>query len=124
MAYSDTQHLDRLADELIHGVLVEALGIREGIVMTEGPPPYRRLDCDGRALAYVRSRPKKDVVRVDISGLWAAPPPSPLQISTATGTALLLRDRFDVRLAIELIAESVLTTRERNVRSRSMSQAA
>jgi hypothetical protein len=47
--------------------------VSEGIVMTEGPPAYRRLDADKRALAYVRVRSRRVAVRVDVSGLWALP---------------------------------------------------
>ncbi|MBI4819070.1 MAG: hypothetical protein HY791_22550 [Deltaproteobacteria bacterium] len=111
MSYFRSHELDKLADELVDRVLDESLGIREGIVMTEGPAPYRRLDCDGRALLYIRSRPKKGAVRVDISGLWIPPTPSGLGVPTATGAAVLLRGIRDVRLAVELIRESVIATR-------------
>jgi hypothetical protein len=72
--------LEALANELITEMARDGV-VREGTVMTEGPPPYRRLDCDGRALAYVRTRPRKKAVRVDVSSLWAPGNPEPIPIA-------------------------------------------
>lgn len=74
--------------------------------MTMGPPPYRRLDCGGRALCYVRVRPTKDLVRVDISRLWSLPAPIPVELSTGRNKrALLVRSEEDVTAAATYLAE-------------------
>ena len=105
------QLLDRLADQLIERILDSQPSIREGRVMTVGPPPYRRLDCDARALAYIRSRPRKVAVRVDISGLWVVSARCPLQISSASGAALLLRSYRDIQPAVDFLDQIVAATR-------------
>ena len=106
------QNLGELAQELVGIVLERADDIREGIVMTVGPPPYRRLDCDGRALAYIRVRPRKKAVRVDISGLWVARCPSPLRRKTASGSAtLFIRNHGDVVEAARFLLAVVEDTR-------------
>ena len=51
------EHITSLVIDRLTGA--RKLGISEGTVMTPGPPPYRRLDCGGRALAYIRERPRK-----------------------------------------------------------------
>lgn len=67
--------LDALMEALIQAVLDAGLdaglGITEGRVATVGPPPYRRLDCDGRALAYMRIRARAGAVRIDLGGAVA-----------------------------------------------------
>ena len=80
-------------------------GVTEGRVMTVGPPPYRRLDCNGRALAYVRVRRRQGIVRVDVSGLWKAErAPSRLRIPTVSGSATLaLRSAVDLGEAFEFL---------------------
>ncbi len=93
--------------------------IREGIVMTVGPIPYRRLDCDGRALAYVRTRPKKDAVRVDVPGLWHTPATSKLQIRASAGRALLVRSDDEVREVVRYLEATVAETRRLSERRRS-----
>jgi hypothetical protein len=100
-------------EEMLIGELVRApTGIREGVVMTQGPVPYRRLDCDGRALAYVRRRPRKDFVRIDISGLWIAPKHTRLELAGASGVAsLAVRSEEECRDAIDLIRTAVAKTR-------------
>jgi hypothetical protein len=55
-----------LAARLIDRVLSTDPGIEEGVVMTLEKMPYRRLDCGGRALCYIRVRPTKRVVRIDL----------------------------------------------------------
>lgn len=87
--------------------------IREGIVMTLGKTPYRRLDCDGRALAYIKTRPKKGAVRVDVSGLWMAPQASRLSVPSATGGALMISSESDIEDAAKYLIEIVQHTRER-----------
>lgn len=103
-------HLSDLMDALITMATRTGL-IREGVVMTVGPMPYRRLDCDGRALAYVRKRPKKRAVRIDVPGLWAAPTGSHLAIAASAGRALLLRSQEDVMHAVAFLLEAIEWTR-------------
>lgn len=105
--------LEDLSDRLVRRTLELIAGSREGYVMTVGPPPYRRVDCDGRALAYVRVRPRKRAVRVDISGLWRAEGLSRLKTSSATGAGtLLLKGIEDTEDAAAYLAACVRTTRE------------
>ncbi len=105
--------LESLAAELIQTVVSRLEGVREGTVMTVGPAPYRRLDADGRALAYVRVRPRKQAVRIDISGLWRASVPSRLRCASAGGSAtLLLRGRADLAEALEFLGHVLAETRE------------
>ncbi len=118
MEHQDLVHdLEKLASQLIALVVDHVGGVREGTVMTVGPAPYRRLDADGRALAYVRVRPRKRAVRVDVSGLWKASSPSRLRSASAGGTAtLLVRGPGDLREAARFLAESVAETRSDSVR--------
>lgn len=103
--------LERMMDALVTEARVRLPDLEEGRVMTVGPPPYRRLDCDGRALAYLRARPRRVAVRLDISGLWLPPRTSPLLIPSSVGAALLLERRDDVELAVVALVESVERTR-------------
>ena len=105
--------LDTLADDLINVVTDDSTHrIREGTVMTMGPPPYRRLDCGGRALAYVRSRPRKGAVRVDISGLWVKARASYLEVRGSSGSvSLMLRCDEDIEEAASYLGEIVAHTR-------------
>ncbi len=108
--------LDQLTDDLLRRVIDLEPSVREGVVQTVGPPPYRRLDCDGRALAYVRLRPRKVAVRMDISGLWLSPGSSRLEIPSSTGPALLLLCRRDVEEAALFAVAAVRRTRSRQER--------
>lgn len=106
--------LEQLEDLLFAAVTTAGLDIVEGTVMTQGPPPYRRLDCGYRALAYVKCRPQKEAVRIDVSGLWRRPRPSRLQITTASGgTTLMVKNGEDLKEAIEFLKETVLAMRAR-----------
>jgi hypothetical protein len=106
------QELTILADTLITEVTARPLSIREGVVLCMGPSPYRRLDCDGRALAYIRTRPRKGAVRIDISGLWIARAPSHLKVPSSGGSAtLLIRSESDRREAAVFLESVVLDTR-------------
>lgn len=106
-------NLDTIVSELIGRAMCCAEGVREGTVMTAGPPPYRRIDCDGRALAYIRARPRKGFVRVDISGLWLADHDSPLRAESAGGAAtLIVYEPAEVPKAIDYLRETVERTRE------------
>lgn len=111
-------HLTTLAESLIRETTAGGV-IREGIVMTIGPTPYRRLDCDGHALAYIRPRPRRQGVRIDVPGLWFLPKPCRLSIRGATGTAtLLLRSEQDLGEAVGYLKETVERTRAAYARQR------
>ena len=58
--------LEWLAARLIDRVHAEDPAIEEGVVMTLEKTPYRRLDFRGRALCYIRVRPTKRCVRIDL----------------------------------------------------------
>lgn len=109
--------LNTMTDALFARLTSSGLGITEGKVMTAGPPPYRRLDCDGRALAYVRRRARKGAVRIDVSGLWNAERPSRIRIPTSNGIAtLLVRDAHDLDEAIAFLSDTVERTRRANTK--------
>jgi hypothetical protein len=111
--------LTALATELIHELTSIAPDITEGTVMTTGPIPYRRLDCDRRALAYIRTRPRKGMVRVDVSGLWLMPARSRLrEDSSGSGASLILRSAADKDEAISFLLEAIEITRTRLARER------
>lgn len=104
--------LEQLEDLLFAAVTTAGLDIVEGTVMTQGPRPYRRLDCGYRALAYVKCRPQKEAVRIDVSGLWRRPRPSPLQVTTASGgTTLMVKNAEDLKEAIAFLKETVVASR-------------
>ena len=113
--------LQRLLGELIRTTLdLKVEGLREGTVLSAGPPPYRRLDCDGRALAYLRARPRKRAVRIDVTGLWRAPGSNRLRVPNAGGAAsLLVRSEVDVYEAARFLASTVERTRRGEARDRS-----
>ncbi|MFO0724620.1 MAG: hypothetical protein U1E65_12610 [Myxococcota bacterium] len=107
--------LSILENSLIESITGRNMAISEGKVMTVGPAPYRRLDCDGRALAYVRTRPRKNAIRVDISGLWVPERTSPIREATATGSAtLFIRSVADLEEAVRFLADTVENTRRLN----------
>lgn len=110
--------LNRLVGELIRAVLeVGVSGLYEGDVMCSGPAPYRRLDCDGRALAYIRARPRKKAVRVDITGLWQAPRGASIRIPNAGGAAsLLLRSEVEVYEAARFLVATIDRTRRQQAK--------
>lgn len=112
--------IEALAERFVSATLIAVGGATEGVVMgaaaTDGHAPYRRLDCDGRALAYVRARAKKRLVRVDISGLWTAPTDvgracSPLFVPAATGISIAIRSDADLKEAVVFMHAVVETTR-------------
>jgi hypothetical protein len=105
--------LAALAEQLIQALVSRELGIHEGVVMSlAGVAPYRRLDCDGRALCYVRCRPQKRAVRVDISGLWCRPSISKLALEGSSGSmTLMLADFGDVEEAASYLRSVVAATR-------------
>jgi hypothetical protein len=110
--------LSTLAESLIRETTSTGF-IREGVVMTIGPTPYRRLDCDGHALAYIRPRPRRQGVRVDVPGLWFLPKPCRLSITGAAGTAtLLVQSEQDLTEAVGYLRETVERTRAAYARKR------
>ncbi len=105
-------HLNSLMANLVDDLASRDLDISEGLVLTVGPPPYRRLDCDSRALAYVRVRPRREAVRIDMSGLWKVPRSSPLILPSAGGPAtLLVKNERERREAVDFLCAAVRLTR-------------
>lgn len=108
--------LEELRTELIAQLLNALPELNEGTVMTMGPPPYRRIDCRGRAVAYIRTRPRKQAVRIDISGLWVICPQSQENVhrfmvrSATGGVSLLLKSKTDIEDSIRLIVDTVVHT--------------
>lgn len=82
--------LEPVAEHLVQHLVSSGVGLREGEVMSPGPAPYRRVDGDSRALVYVRIRPKKRAVRVDLSGLWCIAGECRFRIPGSTGMASFL----------------------------------
>ncbi|MCK6551736.1 hypothetical protein L6R52_38235 [Myxococcota bacterium] len=104
------RRLKVLAAKLIRA-LVDSGELEEGAVTTSaGPAPYRRLDRRGRALAYVRMRPKKRAVRIDVSNLWMRPVSSRLEVMSSVGAALLVREHRDVPEALAYLRRTVEAT--------------
>lgn len=110
---STPHDLRRLEDALLEGIRALEPSAREGAVRGRQPPPYRRVDCDGRALAYLRPRRRgARGVRIDLSGLWVRPRGSPLEIHGRSGSAsLLVTQPEHVEEAARFIAEAVTHTR-------------
>jgi hypothetical protein len=106
--------LQRLADRLIRELLFCEREISEGFVRTVGPPGYRRLDFGERALAYVRVRPKKGFVRIDVPGSWRSPISSRLSVPAANGWALAIRCDADLAEAVQAISTAVSHARGRS----------
>lgn len=111
--------LYRIVNELIAELNASAPHIYEGVVMSLGHMPYRRLDCDRRALAYIRARPRKDMVRIDVSGLWRMPRESPLlERGSGASATLVIRTREDKAEAIAFLLATVEATRVYQVQAR------
>lgn len=106
--------LSAIEEEVIRQVVSHAPGVREGKVMSlAGVAPYRRLDCDGKALCYIRRRPQKRAVRIDVSGLWCRPASSRLAVRGASGSmTLLLTSGDDVEEAASYLRSVVSATRQ------------
>lgn len=105
----------RLAS-LVDTLIAAALGggaIFEGVVTSMHRPPYRRLDCDGRALAYIRTRPYKNELRVDVTGMWLlAKRKSRLRVHAPGGMmALVAHDELEVAEIAAYLNETVARTR-------------
>jgi hypothetical protein len=118
MYYSepDFRELDELKSYFVRSLLEKNALLTEGTVMSMGPPPYRRVDCIGRAVVYFRTRPRKQVVRADVSGLWVICPKAVVRcaniiVRSATGSAsLVVKSVAQAELAVDLISESVKYT--------------
>ncbi len=103
--------LHRLAEAFVVAITATGLGITEGLVRSQrDPAPYRRFDCDRRALVYLRIRPKKDLVRIDLAGHWLAPARNALSLGRSRGV-LAIRRPEDVLPAVEVVVGTILTTR-------------
>ncbi len=113
------RELSILEDDLIDMIVKTIPGVREGYVRSEGPKPYRRLDCDGRALAYIRCRPRKAIVRLDVSGLWRVAPNSRIRArSSSSAATLFLRLLTDIDEAVTYLQKTVSNTRQAYARER------
>lgn len=107
--------LESLARAFVEALYAAKLGAIEGTVRSQqDEAPYRRFDCDHRALLYLRLRPKKDLVRIDIAGHWLAPPRTRLTLGSSRGV-LVLKTPSDVATAVEVVARTVADTREARV---------
>lgn len=105
------QRLERLVEAFVIALIGTELGISEGQVRSQrDPAPYRRFDCDRRALLYLRVRPKKDLLRIDLAGHWLAPARNPLSLGRSRGV-LAIRKPEDVLPAVEVVVGTILTTR-------------
>jgi hypothetical protein len=83
-----------ISNEQITSYIFEMLtsihpGAIEGRVMSEGPPPYRRIDLAGHPLAYVRRRAAHGYVRIDIPERWGIK--SPIKISDVSEIAWVMQ---------------------------------
>jgi hypothetical protein len=98
-----------------------APGVTEGQVLTVGPPPYRRLDCDGRALAYVSMCPpptRQEIVQIDVLGLWKIACPPRLRLPTADSLGpLVLKNFDDLEEALEFLNQVISKTRAERARA-------
>ncbi len=116
--------------EAVIRALIDAVpGAAEGRVMTQqAQRPYRRIDCDNRALAFVRYLTRSQVVRIDVSGLWVVERDAEIRVRTGTGSAtLLVDDARRIPEAVAYVADAVARTRaayERERRRREVSHAA
>lgn len=112
--------LTALADLLIDRAFNGPHNIVEGVVTTMSRRPYRRLDCDDRALAYIRVRPRRGHIRVDITGLWIAPRYSRLRVPGAGGTIVLVGyNEADMEEIAVYLDETVRRTREAFIAAKS-----
>ena len=115
----DERRVEGLVERLIARTLELLPEAREGTVMSaRAAPPYRRLDCDGRALCYVRLRPSRGGARIDLAGLWI-PPQSLAASSTRTCSAVatfwLFRAEDEAKVA-ESLRATVEHTRAHHAR--------
>lgn len=105
----------RAAVERLTGILVAQArslpGVLEGRVRGRNRAGYRRLDCGGRALAFIRGRPSAGGVRIDVSGLWVRASTSALEITKPAGPpALLVRTDRDIAEALAFLRATIGAT--------------
>lgn len=108
------EDLNHLMQALLDGVHRSEPKAREGAVRGRRPGSYRRIDCDGRALAYLRPRAQRGArgVRIDLSGLWVRPRSSPLDIPGRSGSAsLFVFGPKDLPEAVRFLVEALRLTR-------------
>lgn len=110
--------LEVLAAKVIDDLIARKVGATRGNVQTtQKKPPYQRIDCDNRALAYVRVRPRKKIVRIELAGKWKVPRASPLMIDSKGGPPVLaLRWPKDQEEAIAFLTEVIIETRASEAR--------
>lgn len=111
---------DALVALILEALRREVPDAREGRVRTRHPQRYRRLDCDGRALAFLRPRSQAAAgLRVDLTGLWVRPGPWPTEIPGRSGSAsLLVQTTREARAAGKFLAWAVRWTRSRLAQER------
>lgn len=108
--------VSRLAEDLIEAAEAHEFGLTEGVVSSLHPS-YRRLDCDGRALAYIRTRPRLKAVRVDVARSWRAVEPCRLSVpSKQTRASLMIHHPEDLEAAVLFLGQIVLVTRDETKR--------
>lgn len=71
---------------------------------------YRRLNCGRPAVAYIRPRPTKGLVRVEVTGAWRAPDACTLEVPGSVGRTLEVRVRSDIDIAVDFIVSAVART--------------
>jgi len=114
------EELEPIAQRLVACLVEARVGIKEGEVMTPGPPPYRRLDCDARALCYVRVRPKKRGVRIDLSGLWCIAGECRFRVPGSSGMAsFMIEEPAHAEELARYLVDVVYFTRRRFAEERS-----
>jgi hypothetical protein len=115
--------LDNLINSLVEEIKRALPDAMEGEVDSKaGVPSYRRIDCDGRALLYLRARPRIKCIRVDITGLWRAPIEGPLAEPMAAGsTSLVVRGSADFPEVLRYLRKAIDRTRI-DIASRALSK--
>lgn len=105
------RELNHMMETLLSAAAEKLPGVYEGIVMSHAKP-YRRLDCDGRALAYCRVRTRRGGVRIDVSGLWIPAEPCIFSVPGSTGAAsLFITEETQVERIIAFLKETLERTR-------------
>ena len=100
------QAVNAVVDRLICALL-EIEGVTEAQVLYSGDaPPYRRVDCAHRVLAYVYPRPRYRGARMEVTMRWKVRA-SRLEVSSSRGTALVIASDVDIVDAVTLIEEAV-----------------
>jgi hypothetical protein len=106
------RRLIALADSLVAAVIAEG-PIVVGVAKNSWRPPYRQLECDGRVLAIIRLLPKKELLRIEVRGLWRVGGGTRRRVSVAgTPIALAIRDEAEIDEVATYLRETVARTRE------------